>query len=153
MHITFKWATRRLKGGITLHFRSSWMSRCGAGSVSSACWAALQQVQGGGIRLRDLKGWRGRLESKWGRFRESRFTPSLPHASVGRPTSTNPSSPANMFHLIDCVLHMGRLKIEGVEGVVPVHRCTLGPEHLFWGVCMYVWLMNRWGLSWDPKSH
>ncbi|XP_043073015.1 ephrin type-A receptor 4a-like [Puntigrus tetrazona] len=47
---------RRLKGGITLHFRSSRISRCGMGSVSSA----LRQVQGGGIRLRDLEGRRGR---------------------------------------------------------------------------------------------
>lgn len=42
---------------------------------------------------------------------------------------------------------MGWLKIEGVEGVVPVHRCTLGPKHLFRGVRVYVCLMNRWGLS------
>lgn len=53
------------------------------------------------------QGMAGQVREQVGSVRESRFTPSLPHASVGRPTSTNPSSPANMFHLIGCVLHMG----------------------------------------------
>lgn len=58
-----------------------------------------------------------------------------------------------MFCLIDCVLHMGRIKIEGVEGVVPVHRCTLGPEHLF-GVGGWVCMCDWWtgGVSLETPS-